>query len=192
MTFTIPESVRCYYGDPAVQSGIDALLAKPKKLPPDLRWTEMPDYYQAWLAAHRVVVDHAVTLDAAWNLVWRDAVPLEWSPASPDNQIAADGDTDPHPFSSWANDWFVRCFNQGKHTLYTATSIGEAGLSIGFGVYNARGTLAVNMAEGFEPSEISDLLWLTEPVKPNTDGKVDLEVLHKAVLCALASIPQTA
>lgn len=191
MSFRIPDSVRSYYADLTVQSGVDALLAKPRKLPSDLQWREMADYYHAWLAAHRVVVDHAVALDAVWNLVWRDAVPSGWAPASPDDQVAAAGDTDPHPIASWSNDWLVRCFNRGKSTLYLATSIGEPGLVLGFGVYNARGSLAVRSVEGFEHDASSDMLWVEDAARPDAEGDVDLTTLHEAAARAIAAMPDT-
>lgn len=191
MTLKVPESVRCYYGDLTVRSGVDALLAKPQKLPPDLQWREMSDSYQAWLAAHRVVVHHALALDAVWTLVWHDAVPAAWSPASRDDQVAAGGDTDPQPVSSWAKDWLVRCFSRGKSTLYLATSIGEPGLTLDFGVYNARGSLAVRSVDGFEHEAPRDMLWLAEPARPDAQGDVDLTALHEAPVRAIGAIPES-
>ena len=191
MIYRIPDSVRSYYRDLTVQSGVDALLVKPQKLPPDLRWGEMADYYRAWLAAHRVVIDHAVALEAVWNLVWRDAVPAGWLAASPDDQTASDVDTDPHPFTSWANDWLVRCFNRGKSTLYLATSIGESGPTLGFGVYNARGSLVVKSVGGFEHDAASDMLWVEEPARPDASGDVDLTTLHAAAARAISAMPET-
>ena len=71
--FPLPESYRAYCKDTAVQSAVDHILNRGKKLdvPPDLEWCRLPDFHAAVLAAHQVRCDYAAALHGLWKKVWQ-------------------------------------------------------------------------------------------------------------------------
>ena len=74
--FTLPETYCAYCKDAAVQSAVDHILNRGKKLdvPPDLEWCRLPDLHAAVLGAHQVRCDFAIALHGLWIKVWQHAL----------------------------------------------------------------------------------------------------------------------
>ena len=71
MNIELPESMKAYYGDPAVKLAVDTILSNKKlAIPSDMRWEEFPAFYGATLAAHQVQVEFALFMFELWNIVW--------------------------------------------------------------------------------------------------------------------------
>ena len=74
--FPLPETYCAYCKDTAVQSAVDHILNRGKKLdvPPDLEWCRLPDLHAAVLGAHQVRCDFAIALHGLWIKVWQHAL----------------------------------------------------------------------------------------------------------------------
>ena len=74
--FTLLETYCAYCKDAAVQSAVDHILNRGKKLdvPPDLEWCRVPDLHAAVLGAHQVRCDFAIALHGLWIKVWQRAL----------------------------------------------------------------------------------------------------------------------
>ena len=74
--FTLPETYCAYCKDAAVQSAVDHILNRGKKLdvPPDLEWCQLPDLHAAVLGAHQVRCGFATALHGLWIKVWQHAL----------------------------------------------------------------------------------------------------------------------
>ena len=189
MSPTIPESIRSYLADPQVRAGVDALLLRSDKLPPDLEWSEMPAYYRALSAAQRVMADCAMTLDELWDTVWGPAIPPGWTPQRPDDQVAEDGQASPHPKICWEDWTYFRCFVRGRRSVYTGVYFAESGLAVGFGVFKGTGSNAVDRRiEGFERDEDTSIYWQSEPTKLLSDGRLPVDDLASHRELALQAI----
>mgnify|MGYP006425295639 CR=1 FL=1 len=74
-TLAVPESLRSYFTDRAVQSVVDHMLeSKASDVPPDLDWNEIRDFHMAHASAAKVRADHAILLLDLWDAVWADAL----------------------------------------------------------------------------------------------------------------------
>lgn len=71
----IPDSVHAYLNDNAVQTAVDHLIdKKPSYLPEKLVWTEVPDYYRAFLSAQQVRVEFVLMFHELWDVVWKPVI----------------------------------------------------------------------------------------------------------------------
>lgn len=187
-----PDGVLAYFTDPQVRAGVDAMMARPDKLPRDLQWSEMPAYFRALSAAQRVVVDHALLLQDAWQAAWEPLIPSSWTAIDPDDQVA-DWQCSPHPRSCWESGSFARCFNSGLRTIQVGISLNEGGLFVNFGVFRLRtGSVVLRRpVSGFEYDEDEGILSDETPLPIPADGSVAIGRLVARCVEALAVIAGT-
>lgn len=191
MALSFPDSVLAYFKDRQVRAGVNAMMTRADKLPADLQWSEMPGYYRALSATHRLVVDHVLLLQEVWQAVWEAAIPSDWEALDPDEQVA-DADQSPHPKVCWEEGAYYRCYTRGLRTIYTGIALSESGLYVGFGVFKKRtGTSALRQRiEAFELDEDNDCFWQEKPLPIPTNGTVAVDELiahREQALLAIAT-----
>jgi len=133
-TFELPATVLQYLIDPAVRTGVDALIdIQPGNLPPDLRLSELADYYAARAAAELMRYDWAAALHRLWLLVWE--VPLSssaWRPVSIDE--AAAYEILVTPAACWNDGSFSFLHTLDGYRLFTSVTFDASRTQIAFSV----------------------------------------------------------
>jgi len=139
-TFELPPTVRAYLTDPAIRVGVDALLGvKSGGLPPDLRFSELSDYYAAQAAAELTRYDWAATLHRLWSLTWGAALTPTWKPVSIEE--AAVYDIAVTPMACWTEDSFSFYHRHGIHKLFTSVAFDTDETHIAFSLETEDETL---------------------------------------------------
>lgn len=189
MTLIVPQSMLSYFQETVIETGVEAILARPDKLPADLKWEEMPAYYKAYLAAQRVMVDHAILMDELWRASWAGCIAANWQTFEPDDQVPEDPTTDPHPRWAWTNDWHTRIYERGQRRIYLCVSIEKEGAYIGFGVFKIRtwGNAIPSRVDGFELND-EGFHWQEKPFSYDSSGQIAFGTLSKLQGTALKSI----
>lgn len=175
MIYHFRDSVRSYLHDRMISAGVDLLAASSGKLAPDLRWGELPGYYDAWLAAQRVKADWAMTLLELWDATWLNNVPTGWIAADPDEQVMENSKASPHPHTIWDQSWFVRLFERNSERLYLCADLENFTFKVGLWLEDKRGkSLLTRNVPGMTYDRESEILWLSEPPQYADDGSLDL------------------
>lgn len=142
--FELPESVFRCLTERKIRAGVDSVLQSgTKKLPSGLEWEELPQYYEAVLAACRVQVDWVLAQEQLWRSVW-PSKPLGWAPVSVEEQSVGEYDGFVSIDNCWSEKWFGRYFTRPSahvgpkrrsaaavDVLLLSVSITQAGVSIG-------------------------------------------------------------
>lgn len=175
MIYQFRDGVRSYLHDRMISAGVDLLASNSGKLAPDLRWSELPGYYDAWLAAQRVKADWAMTLLDLWNATWSHNIPHGWTSADPDEQVMENPKVGPHPITCWDQNWFVRLFERNAERLYLCADLEDYTFRVGLWLEDKRGkSLLTRNVPGMTYDREAEILWLSEPPQFADDGSVDL------------------
>lgn len=178
MTIELPESVFRYLTDPGIRAGVDALADNGlKKVPVGLTWSEVPQFYEALLAATTVQVEWAVALERLWQEIWPENV-SGWIALQPDEQMADYSDLDISVRGCWNEDWFGRCFVKADDASRRGTArsskaqqallclgvrLSLAGVAIGYSHESQAGTSELRV-EGFHYDHDQEGWW-TDAIK---------------------------
>lgn len=136
----LPSSVRAYLSDPAVRTGVDALLAIPAdSLPDGLEWHELGHYLSARAAAELTRGEWAVTLHQLWQSLWGAIEDEGWRPAQPDELLEHSYEATPE--ACWRKQMFATWHVKGKMTLYTAVRLTRSTTQVAFSLETTRPVL---------------------------------------------------
>lgn len=175
MIYQFRESVRSYLNDRMISAGVDLLSDKSSKLAPDLRWNEMPGYYDAWLAAQRVKADWAMSLLELWEATWASNVPDGWTPSEPDEQVIESSYSNPHPQTCWDESWLARLFTRGAERLWLYADMTDNIFRIGFALEDRRGrSVFTGNVPGIDFDREDEIFWQAERPAFAKDGSLDL------------------
>lgn len=153
--FELTPSVRAYLSDPAVRTGVDALLAiKPNALPAGLEWHELRSYFAARTAAEVTKFEYGEMLHDLWSRIWGDVLAASWSPV-PFSDLLAD-DQGVTPETCWNEEAFYTYHRAGDRWLYTAVSITGSKTLVAFSIEDDDGPM---IQEDFGPFE-----WLDDTI----------------------------
>lgn len=175
MDYQLRDSVRAYVFDPMVSAGVDALLGKADKLVPDLRWTDIRPYHEAWIAAQRVKADWAITLCELWDVSWSSSIPRGWDPVLPDDQVHEDKDASPHPSVCWTQSWYGRLMERDDAKLWLYVDLDVTALSVGVALEGRKASnlLGTSIARMTYDKE-TQIHWQSDPAVFDDGGAVDL------------------
>lgn len=187
--FELPATVRAYLTDPAIRTGVDALLEiRPEDIPPDLRLDEMADYLTARAAAELTKFDWATALHNLWASTWQAALNPAWRPASLEILIAEEFAIAPQ--ACWDGNSFSFYHVRGIHRLYTAVSFDRYQTQIAFSFETEEMALASAPFGDFvwrEDDDWTGWLVMTLPFSPaHPDFRI--AELDRAVQAALAVV----
>lgn len=117
-----PATVREYLTDPAIKTGVDALLKiDADDVPMDLPLDQITDYFTARGTAELTRHDFAATLSRLWTHIWGDRLAPEWELAPYKDLIREE-----HGITvelCWDNQTFS-CFHRSRQfLLYTAFAL---------------------------------------------------------------------
>lgn len=107
--FQFSQSVKAYFGDKAVRSAVDLLVAKGFVFAPsnDDEWSQIDTFYDACLAAQQTQIEFAKDLARLWEVVWGarpgDLEPIASDPASQALTLSPD--------VRWEEQYFERHFH---------------------------------------------------------------------------------
>ncbi len=175
MIYHFRDSVRSYLHDRMIGAGVDLLADTSSKLVPDLRWNELPSYYEAWLAAQRVKGDWALTLLELWEACWSDNVPAGWNAVDPDEQVPLNRNLNPHPNVCWEENWFGRLFLQGAERLWLCADMEDNVFRVGLWLEDKREKpLLTGNVPGMTYDRDAGILWQTDPPPYAPDGSLDV------------------
>lgn len=105
---TMPDSIRSYLSDNAVEGAVDHLLnVKKDGLPDGLEWADYERFLAARAAAHLTRAEYPIAIWNFWKHVWQDSVGSEWLRPTPD-ETGADliG-----PLTSWKDETIALLHN---------------------------------------------------------------------------------
>lgn len=162
----VPESVLTYFGQQSVRTAVDLLLAhREPRVPGNLKWNEVSDWYRATLAARQVAADFAIFTSELWTAVWSD-VPGGWKADAPDDP---DRDDLSIAISAvWDEGCFSRRFTREGWSLELAAGYWtDRGFQLGVGVYDKRDSekLRGRLPDGWS-REGGDMYWTQEDITP--------------------------
>ena len=123
--FPLPPTYCAYCKDTAVQSAVDHILNRGKKLdvPPDLEWCRLPDLHAAVLGAHQVRCDFAIALHGLWIEVWQHELARHSFAESlePQSLYEQQQEGDAYPcdtYSLWGHPGILeRVYDAGDHKI---------------------------------------------------------------------------
>jgi len=138
--FELPATLRGYLTEPAIRTGVDALLmVKSDSLPPDLRIDELGDYYAARAAAELTRYDWAAALYGLWTRIWAETLDNRWSQVS--TETLMDDGHSVTPVACWDDEGFCVYHSKGSVTLSTGISFDSGTTQISFSVDNDQGPM---------------------------------------------------
>jgi hypothetical protein len=191
LKFEFPESMRAYCSDASIEAAVDALLTKPGKMPSDLSWEEYPAYVLAWVAAHRVMGDHALVLAQLWDALWRPVLEPAWRAATIDDQIADEKSNDPHPSALWHWEVITRTHERQDESLYSFVQLQKGSVTVGFTLFGKTGRVCRISIPGFERDPETDIWWSIAGARV-VDGSIELDELVPSLSAAAAEIGRDA
>lgn len=142
---SLPDSIRHYLSDPAIESSVNHLTEiKKDGLPAGLEnWNEYGDFLAARAAAHLTKAEYPIALWLFWRQVWEGKIPDQWKAHSPDYL----GDDMVGPLTCWEDENLVLQSDCGKLELYTLVGLNSVSTTVGFAVENESGSL-ISESEG--------------------------------------------
>ena len=127
----LPASVRAYLTEPAVRTGVDALLAvEADALPDGLEWHEFADYIAARAAAELTRSEWAVAIHRLWRRVWGGIEADGWRSAPFDELVEQDYAVT--PATCWEEQRFSLWHVRGAVTLYTAVRVTRSTFQVAY------------------------------------------------------------
>ena len=153
--FTLPPSYRTYCRDRAVQSAVDHILNRGKKLkvPPDLEWDSLSDFHAAVLGAEQVRCDFATALHGLWKEVWQHALDdCSFTDSLEPRSLYEQQELSAYPcdtYSLWGSGFLERVYDASDHTIGLGVHIHteQAWLAIWL-LHAAENNLTANLALG--------------------------------------------
>ncbi|SFO44982.1 hypothetical protein [Sphingomonas sp. OK281] len=131
-------TVFAYLTDPAVRTGVDALLAvRNGQLPPGMNLSELEDYLTARGAAELTRYDWAAMLHLLWEVTWGNGLPSTWRKLSVDEALETECIV--RPDDCWENGSFTFCHTHNGYWIYSAVSVTQECTEIAFGVETKSG-----------------------------------------------------
>ncbi|MHA3793044.1 hypothetical protein [Sphingomonas sp. YL-JM2C] len=116
MLMTLPESVHSYCTKPRIKAAVDLLLSsKTPKIPDGLQWSEVEDFYRAWLGAQQTRAEWAIAMNRLWYVSFPD-LKSEWQAVSIVKQ-ADESEEYVDLLSVWTEGTFTRDFVHGEYWL---------------------------------------------------------------------------
>lgn len=185
-----PETVRGYLADPAIRTGVDALLKfGGGALPHGLRLDELGAYFTARGSAELTMYDMAETLRQLWSLVWGARLGPEWTAAPLEELIREDYAVTPR--SCWEERSFSHYHRHEPHILYTSVQITERQTSVAFSIEVEAGDPL--WSADFAPFAWRDddewWGWLVFSISTNPSrADFDISRLHEAANIALEQV----
>ena len=198
--FTLPESYCAYCKDTAVQSAVDHILNRGKKLdvPPGLEWCRLPDLHAAVLGAHRVRCDFATALHGLWIKVWRHALDdCGFADSLEPRSLHEQPEPSAYPcdtYSLWDPGILERVYDGGDHKIGLGVCIDTKQVWLAIWLLDGqRKDLTANLALGNDwVSELDDkgYRWSRDKFArfSNDGGCIPLDPLNRAARSALKQI----
>ena len=156
--FQVPATLQAYLTEPAIRTGVDALLmVKPDRLPPDLGIDELGDYYAARAAAELTRYDWAIALHGLWSQIWGEAIDSHWVPVSTETLIA--NELSVTPFDCWDQEGFCVYHAHADLYLSTGVSFDADRTQISFSIDNEEEQVLLRELSPFKWSDENDEDW---------------------------------